>query len=261
MRLEHTFTVPVPVDTAWATLLDLPRIAPCMPGATLTGVDGDAFTGTVKVKLGPIALTYQGKGRFVERDEAAHRVVIEASGKDTRSAGTAAATVTAALASADDSAGATRVDVTTDLSVTGKPAQFGRGMIADVSAKLIGQFADCVATTLTAGSQPEAPAEPPAEPRAEPAAEPAAPATGPTPAVQAAADAATAAAAAEVTSTAAARAAAEPAPAATTSTEAKPIDLLKLTGSTATARRWAGYGVGAVIVAVLAWLVIRWLRR
>src|SRR5436305_6608175 len=110
MQLEHSFTVPVPVDTAWATLLDLPRIAPCMPGATLTGVEGDAFTGTVKVKLGPIALTYQGKGRFVERDEAAHRVVIEASGKDTRSAGTAAAKVTAALTPDGDK---TRVDVTT----------------------------------------------------------------------------------------------------------------------------------------------------
>lgn len=272
MQLEHSFTVPVPVDAAWAVLLDLPRIAPCMPGATLTGVDGDTFTGTVKVKLGPIALTYQGKGRFVERDEAAHRVVIEASGKDTRSAGTAAATVTAALATDGDK---TRVDVTTDLSVTGKPAQFGRGMIADVSAKLIGQFADCVATTLTAGSEPAAPEsttapEGTAAPESVAApdsaeADATAPTAGPTPAAQAAADAAIAAAAAEVTSTATAKAAAERAPVArpavTTSPEAEPIDLLKLTGSTATARRWAGYGVGAVIVAVLAWLVIRWLRR
>jgi carbon monoxide dehydrogenase subunit G len=284
MQLEHSFTVPVPVGTAWATLLDLPRIAPCMPGATLTGVEGDTFTGTVKVKLGPIALTYQGKGRFVERDEAAHRVVIEASGKDTRSAGTAAATVTAALTADGDK---TRVDVTTDLSITGKPAQFGRGMIADVSAKLIGQFADCVATTLTAGAGPAAPekaesagpAEPstgsaePATGSAEPATGSAEPsigpaeaagsaeaATGPSPAAQAAADAATASAAAELTSTASATAAAERAPAATTSAEAEPIDLLKLTGSTATARRLAGYGVGAALFAVLAWLVIRWLR-
>ena len=89
MKLEHTFTVPVPVDKAWEVLLDLQRVAPCMPGATLTGVEGDEFTGTVKVKLGPISLTYSGKGRFVERDEAAHRVVVEASGRDTRSAGTA----------------------------------------------------------------------------------------------------------------------------------------------------------------------------
>src|SRR6266536_2764996 len=196
MRLDHSFTVPVPVESAWQVLLDVPRIAPCMPGATLTGVDSDTFTGTVKVKLGPIALTYQGKGRFVERDEAAHRVVIEASGKDTRSAGTAAATVTASLA---PEGGATRVDVATDLTVTGKPAQFGRGMIADVSAKLIGQFADCVAQTLTSG--PEAAAE------------------------------------------------------------AEPIDLLRLAGSTVTARRLAGYGLAAVLLAVLAWVVARALRR
>ena len=107
------------------------------------------FAGTVKVKLGPITLTYQGKGRFVERDEAARRVVIEASGKDARSAGTAAATVTATLTGAGDT---TTVDVVTDLKITGRPAQFGRGMIAEVSGKLLGQFADCLAETL--GSAP-----------------------------------------------------------------------------------------------------------
>jgi carbon monoxide dehydrogenase subunit G len=161
MRLEHSFTVPVPVDAAWEVLLDLERVAACMPGATLTGVEDGAFTGTVKVKLGPINLTYQGKGRFVERDEAARRIVIEASGRDTRSAGTASATVTATLTPEDD---ASRVDVVTDLAVTGRPAQFGRGMIADVSAKLIGQFADCLAETLTGPSAPLA--EEPAEPEA-----------------------------------------------------------------------------------------------
>jgi carbon monoxide dehydrogenase subunit G len=158
MRLEHSFTVPVPVDAAWAVLLDLERIGPCMPGATVTGVDGDDFTGTVKVKLGPVTLTYQGKGRFVERDEAAHRAVVEASGRDTRSAGTASAKVTSTLTEEGD---VTRVDVVTDLTVTGRPAQFGRSMISDVSAKLIGQFADCLAQTLTgpvaaAGPAPEA---------------------------------------------------------------------------------------------------------
>src|SRR6266542_5346765 len=137
MRLEHSFTVPVPVDTAWDALLDLPRVVPCMPGATLTGVEGDTFTGTVKVKLGPIGLTYRGKGRFVARDEAARRVVIEASGRDTRSAGTASATVTADLTAEGDG---TRADVVTDLTVTGRPAQVGRGMLSDVAAKLIGQF-------------------------------------------------------------------------------------------------------------------------
>ncbi|WP_426634727.1 SRPBCC family protein [Planosporangium sp. 12N6] len=155
--------MPVPVDQAWEILLDLPRVAPCMPGATLTGVDGDTFTGTVKVKLGPIALTYQGKGHFVERDETGRRVVISASGRDTRSAGTATATVTAVLAA---DGGATRVAVDTDLSVTGRPAQFGRGMIADVGGKLIGQFADCLARTLAAPEPTPAPA--PALAEAEP---------------------------------------------------------------------------------------------
>jgi carbon monoxide dehydrogenase subunit G len=151
MRLDHSFTVPVPVDEAWQVLLDVPRIAPCMPGAALTEFDGDSFAGTVKVKLGPIGLTYRGTGRFVDRDEAARRVVIEASGRDTRAAGTAAATVTATLAPEGDS---TRVDVATDLTVTGKPAQFGRGMLADVSGKLIGQFADCLAATIAAQPAP-----------------------------------------------------------------------------------------------------------
>jgi carbon monoxide dehydrogenase subunit G len=147
VKLDHSFTVPVPVEEAWGVLLDVPRVAPCMPGATLNDFDGEGFTGTVKVKVGPIVLTYTGKGRFVERDEAARRVVVEASGRDTRASGTASATVTAALKPEGDS---TRVEVTTDLSVTGKPAQFGRGMLSDVGGRLIGQFADCLATELTA---------------------------------------------------------------------------------------------------------------
>lgn len=153
MRLDHSFTVPVPVDEAWGVLLDVPRVAPCMPGATLTDFDGDEFTGTVKVKVGPIVLTYSGKGRFVERDEAARRVVVEASGRDTRAAGTASATVTATLKPEGDS---TQVEVATDLSVTGKPAQFGRGMLADVGGRLVGQFADCLATELAAPPPPPA---------------------------------------------------------------------------------------------------------
>jgi carbon monoxide dehydrogenase subunit G len=174
MRLEHNFTVPVPVDAAWEVLLDLERIAPCLPGATVTGVDGDEFTGTVKVKLGPVTLTYQGKGRFVERDEAAHRAVVEASGRDTRSAGTASATVTSTLTADGDAA--TRVDVVTDLTVTGRPAQFGRSMISDVSAKLIGQFADCLAETLAAPAPAPAPAATGPAPEADQAAPPPPPA-------------------------------------------------------------------------------------
>ncbi|WP_327005386.1 SRPBCC domain-containing protein [Dactylosporangium sp. NBC_01737] len=152
--LEHSFTVPVPVSQAWEVLLDIERIAPCMPGAALTSFEGDDFAGTVKVKLGPVSLTFKGKGRFVERDETAHRVVLTASGADSRGGGTAAAKVTASLHDAGDAG--TKVEVATDLDVTGKAAQFGRGLIGDVSAKLIGQFADCLAGKLAAGGPPSA---------------------------------------------------------------------------------------------------------
>ncbi|MBA3368104.1 MAG: SRPBCC family protein [Geodermatophilaceae bacterium] len=146
MQLEHSFTVPVPVDDAWKVLLDIEQIAPCMPGAVLDSVDGDDFTGRVKVKLGPISLTYKGKASFVTKDEATHTAVIDAAGKDQRGNGTAAATVTATLTSEGSS---TRVDVLTDLNITGKPAQFGRGVMVDVGNKLIGQFATCVEGKLS----------------------------------------------------------------------------------------------------------------
>ena len=158
MRLDHSFTVPVPVDAAWPVLLDLPTVAPCLPGARLGDYDGETFAGTVQVKLGPIALEYRGQGRFVERDEAAHRAVIEASGRDTRSAGTARATVTAVLTPDGD---ATRVRVATELTVTGRPAQFGRNLLADVSGQLVAQFADCLAAWLAESGATE---PPPAEP-------------------------------------------------------------------------------------------------
>jgi carbon monoxide dehydrogenase subunit G len=150
MQLEHSFTVPVGVDDAWKVLLDIERVAPCMPGAALDTVDGDNFTGTVKVKLGPIGLTYKGKASFVEKDEAAHRAVIHAQGRDARGNGTAAATVTATLT---EQRGETKVDVLTDLDITGKPAQFGRGVMVDVGNKLIGQFADCLAGKLAGGEE------------------------------------------------------------------------------------------------------------
>ncbi|HZC26928.1 MAG TPA: SRPBCC family protein, partial [Actinopolymorphaceae bacterium] len=167
MRLEHEFTVPVPADSAWRILLDLPVVAPCMPGATLTSYDGAEFTGTVKVKVGPISLTYKGKGRVVESDETARRAVVEASGRESRGAGTAKATVTATLHPEGDS---TRVAVATDLAITGRPAQFGRGMMTDVGSKLIGQFAECLAGKLERGevasrdtsapaTEPDGPAE------------------------------------------------------------------------------------------------------
>lgn len=147
MQLEHEFTVPVGVDDAWQVLLDLERIAPCMPGAALSSVEGDDFAGSVKVKVGPITVTYQGKGRIASRDDEKHVAVIEASGKETRGAGTARATVTATLY---DDGPATRVVAVTDLAITGRPAQFGRSVLADVGAKLVGQFADCLAGELAA---------------------------------------------------------------------------------------------------------------
>ncbi len=148
MQLENSFTVPVPVDEAWRVLLDIERIGPCMPGAVVDSVTGDEFTGRVKVKLGPINLTYQGKAEFIEKDEANHRAVIDARGKDQRGNGTAAAIVTADL-KAEGSI--TRVDVLTDLNITGRPAQFGRGVMTDVGNKLLGQFATKLAAQLGEG--------------------------------------------------------------------------------------------------------------
>lgn len=176
MELDHSFTVPVGIDDAWRALLDIARVAPCMPGAALDSVEGDEFTGTVKVKLGPISLTYKGKAAFVEKDEAAHRAIIDARGRDARGNGTAAAKVTATLS---EEGGGTTVAVHTELDITGRPAQFGRGVMVDVGNKLIGQFADNLAAQLLgAGSEPErgaedaAPASAPAAaaptPRAEP---------------------------------------------------------------------------------------------
>ena len=150
MELQHTFTVPAPIDRAWSTLLDVERIAPCFPGAALTGVDGEEFSGTVKVKLGPVSLQYAGKGRFVDRDEASRRVLLEANGTDKRGNGTAAATVSATLR--PDGEDATRVVVDTDLTVTGRPAQFGRGVLQDVGTKIIDQFATCLASRMAEGA-------------------------------------------------------------------------------------------------------------
>jgi carbon monoxide dehydrogenase subunit G len=145
MELKHSFTVPVPLDRAWDVLLDVERVAPCMPGASLDSVDGNDITGRIKVRVGPISMTYTGKASFTERDREAGVVMLEASGKDTRGAGTASATVRSELTAAG---AATEVTVVTNLSVTGKPAQFGRGVLNEVGGKLIGIFADNLAQML-----------------------------------------------------------------------------------------------------------------
>ena len=165
MDLTHRFTVPASVDEAWAHFNDIASVAECFPGASVTSVDGEHFSGSVKVKLGPIALVYNGSGTFVEKDESAHRFVVEAKGKDKRGNGTAGATVTLTMAPA--ASGATDVEVVTDLSITGKPAQFGRGVMQDVSDKLLGQFTDCLEQRLSEPTEGIVPDENVVEPPAE----------------------------------------------------------------------------------------------
>ncbi len=164
MELINEFDVSVPIGTAWAVLTDVERIAPCLPGAQLQEIEGEEYRGIVKVKVGPITAQYKGRATFLESDSTAYRLVLDAAGRDTRGAGNASAIITAQLESAGSG---THVTVTTDLTVTGKVAQFGRGVLADVSAKILTQFVDNLEqtvliddTVLTAGTVPTA--EPPA---------------------------------------------------------------------------------------------------
>ena len=196
MELEHSFSVPVPVERAWDVLLDVERVAPCMPGATLDSVDGDEITGRIKVKVGPIQMTYAGTAKFTERDRDAHVIVLEASGKETRGAGTASASVRSELKADGDQ---TNVIVHTSLNVTGKPAQFGRGVLAEVGGQARSASSP---TTWRPCSRPSPPA-----------------AAAPAPAAQAAAAAAAAAEPAAATPAAGSGGAAE---------EALPIDVLNL---------------------------------
>ena len=154
MELTNQFRVSVPIDEAWAVLTDLERVAPCMPGAELQEIDGEDYRGIVKVKVGPIAAQYKGTARIVEKDDEQHRAVLRAEGRDTRGQGNASATVTATLTPDDD--GGTVVSIVTDLSITGKVAQFGRSILGDVSTKLLGQFAERLeADVLSQGSGSE----------------------------------------------------------------------------------------------------------
>jgi uncharacterized protein len=192
MKLENEFTVPAPVEQAWGVLLDVERVAPCLPGAAIEGSEGEGYTGTMTIRIGPITTRYKGTIEIAEADAAARRAVMKARARDSRGQGTASATITSNMEETD---AGTRVRVETDMRITGPAAQFGRGVMQDVSAKLMGRFADCLAQEMaaepaepaatTAGSGARAPAaEPPPGPagdsaeaaaRGEPAAGPARP--------------------------------------------------------------------------------------
>ena len=158
MDLVHEFTVPVPVDDAWRILTDVERIAPCLPGAQLQEIEGDTYRGIVKVKVGPIQAQFKGQASFVEQDHVAHRVVLKGEGRDTTGKGNAAALITAELTSL--TASSTSVKVLTDLSITGKVAQFGRGAMADISDKLLAQFVENLNTLIGEQQASPAPAAP-----------------------------------------------------------------------------------------------------
>jgi carbon monoxide dehydrogenase subunit G len=158
MDLNHQFTVAVPVEDAWRILTDVERIAPCLPGAQLQEVEGDTYRGIVKVKVGPIQAQFKGQASFLERDDVAHKAVLKGEGRDTTGKGNASALITAELTAVD--ASSTSVTVSTDLSITGKVAQFGRGAMADISDKLLAQFVDNLNTLIA--EQPSTPAAAPA---------------------------------------------------------------------------------------------------
>jgi carbon monoxide dehydrogenase subunit G len=236
VQLENSFTVPAAPDEAWKVLLDVERVAPCMPGATLTGHDGDSFEGTVKVKVGPIAVQYKGTAEFAERDDAQHTVKINAKGRETRGSGTANATISCKLT---PEGSGTKVDVVTDLAITGKPAQFGRGVIGEVAGKVITQFADALAEEISSGSPT-------------PAAEPVA-AAAPAPAAAIAAKDPSAPEATAAPEPPAAPARAIPAPA-QPRRSAEAIDLLDVAGAPVAKRL---IPVGAVVALLLLFIALR----
>jgi carbon monoxide dehydrogenase subunit G len=212
MELVNAFTVQRPLDEAWAVLTDLERIAPCLPGAKLEEIEGDIYRGVVKVKVGPITAAFKGQAHFVERDDADHRAVLKGEGRDTGGKGNASALITAHLEPVSE--GVSKCTVLTDLSITGKVAQFGRGAMADVSEKLMAQFATNLNTMLEGTS---------VDPQPAPAAAPAAAAEAP------AADEAPAAPVADAALAAATPATSEPRK--IDSADPEPLDLLATAGS------------------------------
>jgi carbon monoxide dehydrogenase subunit G len=153
MKIENEFTVGVPVEEAWRALQNLEEVAPCLPGASVEGSEGDEYKGTMTVKLGPITARYKGTVRYAEVDEANRRMVLQASGRDARGQGTASATITSTLSERN---GGTHVRVETDMRLTGRAAQFGRGIQQDVATKMLGQFAECLERKLSGEPEEEA---------------------------------------------------------------------------------------------------------
>jgi carbon monoxide dehydrogenase subunit G len=258
MELDHEFTVPVPVDQAWPVLLDVKRIAPCMPGATLDSVEGDEFTGRLKVKLGAMTITYKGSARIASRDENAHTVSIEGTGKEARGSGTASATVQAQL---HDEGERTRVTVHTKLNITGRPAQFGRNILAEVGGKLIGRFAGNLAAEITspaaaaeatgapeAAGKPEAAGATEAEPQVAPA-------------ETAAGDGVAAAETAAPQAGDGAPEAAEPTPAQTAPTATRPAAPRSRDDEAINLLEFAGPSIAKRIAPVIAGLVALWTLR
>ncbi|HZU74230.1 MAG TPA: SRPBCC family protein [Acidimicrobiales bacterium] len=250
MELSNQFRVSVPVEEAWSVLTDIERIAPCMPGAELQEVEGDEYRGVVKVKVGPITAQYRGAARFVERDDSTHKAVLRAEGRDTRGQGNAQATVTARLEGDGDG---TSVSIDTDLSVTGKVAQFGRGVLADVSNKLLHQFVTRLEEDVLAGARvaPSAQAAPAEVATPQPAPGPA-PQPGPPPAARVAAPTA---GPAEVTAEPASGNGARPGVRTVSSPPAQPVDLLGAAGGSV-AKRLAPLAGGLVGLG-LVWLLLR----
>jgi len=249
MKIDNEFTVSVPVELAWEALTDLEGVSLCLPGARLTGVEGDVYRGEVRIKVGPVISQYAGTAQFAERDDANHRAVINAKGRDSRGAGNASAVITLQL-QADGLR--TVVNVDTDMKISGKIAQLGGGMIAEVSQKLLSQFAECLEAKLAAPTPSEMPAatatsEMPSAPTASemPAATtPSEPPADETAEVGQAVPLPTASPADRHTAPAAL-----PAP--------EPLDLMALAGGSLTKRIVPVLVVVAAVVAVVVYLIVR----
>ena len=255
MEFVNEFTVPVGIDRAFEILTDLERVAPCLPGATLEEVHGDAYTGKVKVKVGPIAVTYRGTAELTEKDADAKHAVIHAAGKEARGAGTATADVTADLVVETEDT--TRVKVTTDLTITGKPAQFGRGVMGEVGTKLIDTFADRLSAMIAEDEDPAVGGDPSAADEPSPAIDELPPATD-APLADAApvpttgSTRAASSVAATVTDEVEPPAAAGPRRIAPPAREPEALDLVEVAGG-AVAKRLAPLVLVALIVALLWW--------